>query len=368
MKIEIGESLAQSWLKHVKGCQVVQLNWKAKIGPGMHGLELAGKILEDAMQANQHRPALIDIRPHATTQGTLLQFLRQAEIDAFGVQLTANDHAVSTKLYTVDVAFHTNGVSGPYLNRIPMKLIRSALALLTTFNVKEGYISFAAPTIRPRMTAKLEDLLKEVQDLFEPYGLKYEFDLYANDKFRDELLLPTIERSREDSDTAELFLRSARLLSGFDLLKVTPAAVAASSPGLAPAASSKGGGSLTDKAISIKELWSNVRKAPTEKNELKIGAALQLIFQRLDNQPDAFAALQRDLEKSEKELHLSKGLTVLRPYSDGDDIDALRKDGKGYDRYYAPRLSKHKSLLCSQWSFDTHYTSWTKIFEKANII
>lgn len=29
MKIEIGESLILSWLKHVKECQVVQTNWKA---------------------------------------------------------------------------------------------------------------------------------------------------------------------------------------------------------------------------------------------------------------------------------------------------------------------------------------------------
>ena len=28
MKIEIGESLIASWLKHIEKCQVVQLNWK----------------------------------------------------------------------------------------------------------------------------------------------------------------------------------------------------------------------------------------------------------------------------------------------------------------------------------------------------
>lgn len=28
MKIEIGESLILSWLKHVNNCQIVQLNWK----------------------------------------------------------------------------------------------------------------------------------------------------------------------------------------------------------------------------------------------------------------------------------------------------------------------------------------------------
>lgn len=29
MKIEVGESLLLSWLKHIKKCQIVQTNWKA---------------------------------------------------------------------------------------------------------------------------------------------------------------------------------------------------------------------------------------------------------------------------------------------------------------------------------------------------
>ena len=28
MKIEMGESLFYSWLRHVKACQIVQTNWK----------------------------------------------------------------------------------------------------------------------------------------------------------------------------------------------------------------------------------------------------------------------------------------------------------------------------------------------------
>ena len=28
MKIEMGESLMQSWLKHAKECKIIQLNWK----------------------------------------------------------------------------------------------------------------------------------------------------------------------------------------------------------------------------------------------------------------------------------------------------------------------------------------------------
>jgi hypothetical protein len=31
MKIEIGESLMLSWLRHAKNCQLVQLNWKPSV-------------------------------------------------------------------------------------------------------------------------------------------------------------------------------------------------------------------------------------------------------------------------------------------------------------------------------------------------
>ena len=31
MKIEMGESLFYSWLRHVKDCQIVQTNWKGYI-------------------------------------------------------------------------------------------------------------------------------------------------------------------------------------------------------------------------------------------------------------------------------------------------------------------------------------------------
>ena len=32
MKIEMGESLMRSWLRHVKGCQLAELNWKPSSG------------------------------------------------------------------------------------------------------------------------------------------------------------------------------------------------------------------------------------------------------------------------------------------------------------------------------------------------
>lgn len=39
MKIEMGESLFYSWLRHVKSCQVVQTNWKASSQWELHNAE-----------------------------------------------------------------------------------------------------------------------------------------------------------------------------------------------------------------------------------------------------------------------------------------------------------------------------------------
>lgn len=47
MKIEIGESLMLSWLKHIKKCQTTQLNWKASTHSWeLHNEEKIKKIME----------------------------------------------------------------------------------------------------------------------------------------------------------------------------------------------------------------------------------------------------------------------------------------------------------------------------------
>ena len=46
MKIEIGESIVASYFKHVRGCQIVQTNFKASPSWKIHNQELAEKRLE----------------------------------------------------------------------------------------------------------------------------------------------------------------------------------------------------------------------------------------------------------------------------------------------------------------------------------
>ena len=46
MKIEMGESLFYSWLRHVKECQVVQTNWKPSPSWSLYDEEWLGSFMK----------------------------------------------------------------------------------------------------------------------------------------------------------------------------------------------------------------------------------------------------------------------------------------------------------------------------------
>jgi hypothetical protein len=79
MKIEIAESLILSWLRHVQGCAVTQLNWKPS-----PSWTLAD---EHALRQEFERIRTLaseTIGVPIFKQGEFAQFVRQAEIDVLG--------------------------------------------------------------------------------------------------------------------------------------------------------------------------------------------------------------------------------------------------------------------------------------------
>ena len=84
MKIEIGESLCYSWLRHVKDCQIVQTNWKPY--PSWQLLHEEG--LNNFMQTSgKHFTSHYDLRVYKKNS-SLAQLLRQAEVDALGISMS----------------------------------------------------------------------------------------------------------------------------------------------------------------------------------------------------------------------------------------------------------------------------------------
>ena len=208
MKIEIGESLALSYLKHVKKCVIYQTNWKSSsqwafLGGEKDAREAFDRLVKDGLLSFQGK-----IEP------SFSQFLKQAEIDILGINL------FEKKMYVMDIAYHEDGLNYKNEDRtiksFKKKLLRSYLLLRSYFPEDYEYeIIFASPKVRPKLNKELEDATEALNDLRDDVLSKgaVVFKYIANDKFKVEILDQTIEASRDDADTNELFLRSYKLIS-----------------------------------------------------------------------------------------------------------------------------------------------------------
>ncbi|HCQ5448074.1 TPA: hypothetical protein OLX47_003726, partial [Clostridioides difficile] len=82
MKIEMGESLLYSWLRHVKECQIVQTNWKVS---SKWDLKNADKILEIMEKTKQYFEQKYGYPIYKNN--SLEQLIMQAEVDVLGISI-----------------------------------------------------------------------------------------------------------------------------------------------------------------------------------------------------------------------------------------------------------------------------------------
>jgi hypothetical protein len=233
MKIEIGESLALSYLKHVKKCVLYQNNWKIS-SKWAKPDEEENKNKDDKTVEGKVFEEIKIIFKDIFKSDTLKQTLKQAEIDALGIDKEG-------KVYAVDVAFHEGNLNykGGTANCVKKKLLRSYLILLRYFPDRDYDIIFASPKVGPTVNSDICNTLKfnqskadnkeinksELND-FEKlkrflndnieFKNKVRFIYISNEEFKKGFLYNTIEASESDSDTNELFMRSYKLFQLFN--------------------------------------------------------------------------------------------------------------------------------------------------------
>lgn len=218
MTTEMGESLCYSWLKHIKGCQFVQTNWKASMSWDHSDLDL--NVLDNAKNWFGQKYTF------TKAKYTSDSIFKTTECDVVGLQLLktkrnkAND-GIQQKVYGVEVAFHENGLDyggskDNTIEKVLSKCIRIALCLRSCFPEPEIELFFATPAIKK---SKEEDLLTNLEDAFKTLNREYQqvdknvrFTLLANDKFKNRIVRPLLIRSDSIADTSELFIRSCQLL------------------------------------------------------------------------------------------------------------------------------------------------------------
>ena len=200
MKLEMGESLCASYLKHVKKCWLVQTNWKPF---GTLDKYLSDAELEERFAYMQHRFDE-DGRVFKKNRGAK-QLLMQGEVDVIGVNQQQD-------VYALEVAFHEGGLlygkTGETEARVLKKMLRTFL-LLTCYHRPETklHIYFASPKVNPGVQRPLEEKFNALQSEWS----KVEWKLITNEEFTNEILNNTLEKTGSVSDTSELFVRAEKL-------------------------------------------------------------------------------------------------------------------------------------------------------------
>ncbi len=202
MKIEIGESLVRSWLRHVEHCEFAELNWKPS--PTWQPPEnIQAKTVFENARAEW---------PEAFGKNAFSQFLKQAEIDVLGLNITNN------KLHLVDIAFHSGGLNyggqGKTGQRIFKKLIRSALIAQTYFPSREAIVYFVTPVCTPGIKKEVDaayiracEVISDISDI--------SFQLIIGHDFKTQIVDEVLTLGSDVADTSELFLRSWQLIQPF---------------------------------------------------------------------------------------------------------------------------------------------------------
>ena len=205
MKIEIGESVCYSFLRHVKRCWLVQSNWKASENwPKRDDVDME---LIFAHMKERFDP------DGSVFKGTrsCSQFLKQGEIDVVGVGLNGDVHAM-------EVAYHEKGLNytGDSANRVLKKLLRTML-ILDAYHPRntQKHIYFVSPKVHRGVQRPLEDTFNQLQIEYPTV----DWQLITNEEFGSLLLSPTLEKAASVADTSELFIRSAKLLELSGLTK-----------------------------------------------------------------------------------------------------------------------------------------------------
>lgn len=319
MKIEMGESLFYSWLRHVKECQIVQTNWKVSPQWALQNEDELQRLYNVFSSAFDSQGGIFK------QNSSLGQFLRQAECDVLGMSINNG----MPEYHAVDVAFHENGLNYGDKEvtalKVAAKCIRTAMCLYGYMNTRCAEIVFASPKIHNGQLALLEPYITQINRIFFSEGYSFHVRLICNDEFQKTVLEPILLVSGDVADTSELFLRGFQMYSMFTEQKLS----VKTDMRKAAAASST----------------SNSENLSIAYRELKIGKLANTVLRRIlqdGSVPDDELQLLQDKEYSKRVFDLQYPVLV----KDGTDYESIR--------YYSTpiEIDKERYYLCSQW-FET---------------
>lgn len=337
MKLEMGESLFLSWLRHVKSCQIVQLNWKPSVATWNRDPE--GELSMEALmlEASQFFQKKYDSSLFGNN--SFEQLIRQAEVDVLGLSLeAAASHSPNEfSVYAIDVAFHEGGLNyggtEKTAARIVKKYIRTAMCIQMYLGYSSGEIIFASPKVNNSFLKTLELYIADCQDILDRHGLNFRLRFLANHDFKQIVLDPIIEAIPSIADTSELFVRSIQMYNLFQ------------------GKSFGSDGASEDRTLKIpasKDSATNVEAIPAEfstagLNEMKIGILVRTELRKL---LERNAVSVDEIQKMQTVEYSKETFGIQYPL-----LRPVQSDEKKPPRYWAEPVTTHgrEYYVCSEW-------------------
>ncbi|MDG5790137.1 hypothetical protein QA612_22100 [Evansella sp. AB-P1] len=339
MKIEMGESIMFSWLRHIKKCQSVQLNWKPSTAAWeLHNKEDLKVLMNKVSNhfENKYRYTIFK------NNQSYSQLLQQGEIDVLGVEI---QNGLVAEIYGIDIAFHENGLNyggtQATVERIVKKLVRTAMIIIGYYNTRKGEIIFASPKINQAVYAPLKEAVDELNILSNDLNLGFSFKLFANSSFKNEVFIPVYNVSKLVTDTSELYMRSIQLNNLFiddDRHKGTVLR--------------SGMGKLKSEPVNTRKTDNEASTTRTmQRNEMKIGQLVRKSFTDLRNQDLITSDMLNWLMDAKYcKTTFDVNYPVLKKVKHGTPL-ADQRLIRGYNRYWKDALiiQNEKYLLCNDW-------------------
>ncbi|MDD3227890.1 MAG: hypothetical protein PHE09_01630 [Oscillospiraceae bacterium] len=324
MKIEMGESLIMSWLRHVKECQIVQTNWKASARWELKNKEVLVDLLKCSDELFKSKYGYDIYKGNSGIE----QILAQAEIDVLGLSFGDEE----TPIYAVDVAFHEAGLNygskDETISRVVKKCIRAAMCIYGYFGYTEGSIIFASPKVNPAVSEPILESINDIGTVFNKVGLSYNTRIIANSDFSESILQPVLNTMGEVADTSELFMRSLQMYNLFTDKK--PKSVVGSSK-------------AEPKKIS-KELEAINYEGLDGLKEMKIGVIVRTVLRKM---LEDGAVSSDEVELMQTREYSKETFDIQYPLL----IKADDTNGESPKRYYSTPVVVRgvRYFVCSEW-------------------
>ncbi|MEG0181154.1 MAG: hypothetical protein RR898_01465 [Clostridium sp.] len=325
MKIEIGESLLLSWLKHIKECQIVQTNWKVSNKWEMKNIDT----LEEVM--NESSKFFNDKYGYNLYKGNsgISQVLSQSEVDVLGVNFNGDEKHI----YAIDVAFHEAGLNygsrEETVARVIKKCIRAAMCIYGCFDINYGTVIFTSPKINPAVMNDINNCIDNIEYVLREKGLDFKVRVIANEDFSDKILEPILNTLGDVADTSELFMRSLQMYNMFADKRKTRVAKA-----LEPRSTAK----VSNRLEAIE--YTGIDGL----DEMKIGVIVRTVFRRM---LESGQVSREEIELMQTKDYSKETFDIQYPLLQRASLTNY----KSPRRYYsgAIKVYDEEYFLCSEW-------------------